>query len=148
MTNRIMIKNISTATVVISVPEINFRRELSPRRAVPLTRNEYDDLVFDPGFNALVRSHYILVTGVEEDKALDTVTEVYDVDAIRTMFENKNYSEFAKFIASAAQAEKDSVVQIAVDNNITDNGFSALIKKYCGIDVISAINTKHLAEEK
>ena len=69
-------------------------------------------------------------------------------DAIRTMFENKNYSEFAKFIASAAQAEKDSVVQIAVDNNITDNGFSALIKKYCGVDVISAINTKHLAEEK
>ena len=34
-----------------------------------------------------------------------------------------------------------------VDNDITDNAFTALIKKYCGVDVISAINMKHQAEE-
>ena len=64
------------------------------------------------------------------------------------MFEKKDYSKFAKFLPNATMAEKDTVVKLAVDNGITDGGFTALIKKYCGVDVISALNIKRQAEEK
>lgn len=144
----ITIKNISTATVVISVPDISFRRSLVPNRQIPITQEEYDNLMFDPGFNGLVRSHYIAINGVTEDKQIDTVTPVFDVTAINEMFKKKDYAAFAKFLPTATSAEKDTVIRLAVDNNITDNGFAALIKKYCDVDVISAINSKHLAEEK
>lgn len=144
----ITIKNISTATVVISVPDISFRRELVPGRTVSLTKDEYDNLVFDPGFNGLVRQHYIAVNGVEEGQKIDTVTPVYDAAKINEIFNKKDYATFAKFIPTAAQAEKDTVIRLAVDNNITDNGFAALIKKYCDVDIISAINNKHLTEEQ
>ena len=63
------------------------------------------------------------------------------------MLEKQDITAFAKFIPNAAPAEKDTVVQLAVDMGITNGGFVTLIKKYCDVDVISAINTKHLVEE-
>lgn len=143
---KIMLKNISTATVY--VVSDRFRRELVPGRAVPISRAVYDDLMFDPGFINLVEGHYVKITGVEEDKAvIENEENVFDFEMIAKMFDEKDYVGFAKFIPTATAAEKDSVVEIAVKKGITDNGFTALIKKYCNVDVIAAINHKHLAEE-
>lgn len=143
---KIMLKNISTATVY--VVSDRFRRELVPGRAVPISRAVYDDLMFDPGFINLVEGHYVKITGVEEDKAvIENEENVFDFEMIAKMFDEKDYVGFAKFIPTATAAEKDSVIEIAVKKGITDNGFTALIKKYCNVDVIAAINHKHLAEE-
>ena len=143
---KIMLKNISTATVYVVSDK--FRRELVPGRAVPISRAVYDDLMFDPGFINLVEGHYVKITGVEDDKAvIENEENVFDFEMIAKMFDEKDYVGFAKFIPTATAAEKDSVVEIAVKKGITDNGFTALIKKYCNVDVIAAINHKHLAEE-
>ena len=143
---KIMLKNISTATVYVVSDK--FRRELVPGRAVPISRAVYDDLMFDPGFINLVEGHYVKITGVEEDKAvIENEQNVFDFEMIAKMFDEKDYVGFAKFIPTATAAEKDSVIEIAVKKGITDNGFTALIKKYCNVDVIAAINHKHLAEE-
>lgn len=144
---KITLKNISTATV--TVVSDKFRRELVPGRVVPISQSIYEDLMFDPGFNNLVSGHYIRVDGVADDEAVAPVEEnVFDVAAIAQMFDTKDYTAFAKFIPNATMAEKDTAVQLAVDKGITDGGFTALIKKYCGVDVISAFNIKHQAEEK
>lgn len=145
--SQITMKNISTANVVVAVPEINFRRELSPGRIVPLTRAQYDDLMFDPGFTTLVRGHYVAIYGVEEEKQVEQVSEVFDTIAISKMLDDQDVTAFAKFIVNAAPAEKETVVQMAVDKGITNGGITALIKKYCDVDVIRAINTKHQVEE-
>lgn len=147
MNNRIMLKNISTATVVV-VSE-KFRRELVPGREVPITRAIYDELMFDPGFINLLEGHFITITGISDDMTVNSQnTKAYDVEEISEMFNNKDYVEFSKFISTATAAEKDTVIKLAVDKGITDAGFTALIKKYCGIDVISSINYKHQSEEK
>ena len=64
------------------------------------------------------------------------------------MIENRDITSFAKYIPVATSAAKDTIVQYVVENNITDNAFTALIKKYCDVDVIQAISVKHQAEEK
>jgi len=64
------------------------------------------------------------------------------------MLDKSDITAFAKFIPTATEAEKDSVVQLAVDKGITHSGFVALIKKYCDVDIINAINVKHQSEEK
>lgn len=145
--SQITIKNISTSNIVISVPEINFRRELSPKRVIPITREQYDDLMFDPGVSTLVRSHYIYIDGVEEETRVDEVTNVFDSTAIEKMLDELDITAFAKFIPTAAPAEKETVVQMAIDKGITHNAITALIKKYCGVDVIKAISIKHDIEE-
>lgn len=145
--SQITIKNISTSNIVISVPEINFRRELSPKRVIPITREQYDDLMFDPGVSTLVRAHYIRIDGVDEETRVDEVTNVFDSTAIEKMLDELDITAFAKFIPTAAPAEKETVVQMAIDKGITHNAITALIKKYCGVDVIKAISIKHDIEE-
>lgn len=141
---KITLKNISSGMVVVLAPDIGFRRELIPGRAVPITEQEYDALIFDPGVDALIQGHTIKIEGVEEDQqvAIDNTT-IYEAADIAKMLKDKDITAFAKFIPNATDSEKDSVVKYAIDNKIVDNAFVALIKKYCDVDVINAINIQH-----
>lgn len=144
----ITIKNISSSLVSLYAPAIHFNRELTPGREIPLSEEEYNELIFDSGFMSLVDSHYIQIKGVEEDQQVEIVTNVFNKDEIEQMLVKNDITAFAKFIPTATDAEKDSVVTLAVQHKITSAGMVALIKKYCGVDIINAINMAHQAEEK
>ena len=146
--DRITIKNVSTSLVSLYVPAIKLNRELTPGRTIPLTKEEYEELTFDPGFMALVNGHYIKVDGVAEEEQVAVVSNVYDKDTIEKMLIKNDVTGFAKFIPNATEAERESAVTLAVEHKITSPGIVALINKYCGVDVINAINMKHDAEEK
>lgn len=144
----IKVKNISSAMVVLAIPELRFRRELAPGREVPISQEEYDTMMFDPGVNTMVQDHYIEFSGIEnEERVIVDESDKFVPSAIKEMLEKQDITSFAKFIPNAAPAEKDTVVKLAIDLGITNSGFAALIKKYCDVDVISAINTKHQLEE-
>ena len=144
----IRIKNISTNLVSLYVPNIHFNRELMPGREIPVSQEEYEELTFDAGFMSLVNGHYLKVIGVEEEQAVEVIENVFEASEIEKMLVNGDVTKFAKFIPNATEAEKESAVTLAVEHKITNAGIVALIKKYCGIDVISAIAAKHDAEEK
>lgn len=145
----ITIKNMSSSMVSLYVPSIRFNRELPPGRVVPLSKEEYEELMYDSGVLALINGHYLKVEGVEEDKQVAVETSpAFDVAAINAMFEKNDITGFAKFIPHATEAERETVVRLAVDKGITSPAFVALIKKYCDVDIINAINIKHQSEEK
>lgn len=144
----VRIKNVSTAQVSINLPIIKLNRQLMPKRVITLTDEEYEELTFDPGAMALINGHYLVVEGLEENKQADVVSNVYTSDAIEKMLLDGDITGFAKFIPNATIAEKESAVTLAVEHKITNAGINALIKKYCGVDVIDAISKKHDAEEK
>ena len=144
----IRIKNVSTSLVSLYVPSIHFNRELIPGRAVPVSREEYEELTFDPGFMALVNGHYIVIEGVSAEQQVAEVGPVFDAGKIQNMLLKNDVSGFAKFIPDATEAEKESAVTLAVEHKITNSGIVTLIKKYCGVDIIDAIAKKHDAEEK
>ncbi len=144
----ITLKNISSATVALSYPEIHFNRSLLPGRVIPLSREQYDEIAFDPGVQNLVSTGYIRIEGVEEGTEAIEGSTALDRSAIQKMIDDRDITAFAKFIPTATLAEKETVVQYVVANNIIDNAFSALIKKYCDVDVVNAISIKHQAEEK
>lgn len=146
--SRITVKNVSTSMVSLFAPAIKLNRELTPGREIPLSQEEYEELTFDPGFMALVNGHYIVVKGVAEEEQVSVVSNVYDKDMIEKMLITNNVTAFAKFIPNATVAEKESAVTLAVEHKITNAGIVALIKKYCDVDIINAINAKHDAEEK
>ena len=144
----IKIKNVSTSLVSLYVPAIKLNRELVPGRAITVSEEEYDELTFDPGFMALVNGHYIAIEGVEANKQVADVGPVFDASHIQKMLVEGDVAAFAKFIPKATDAEKESAVTLAVEHKITNTGIVTLIKKYCDVDVINAINMKHDAEEK
>ena len=144
----IKIKNISTSLVSLYVPNIHFNRELMPGREIPVSQEEYEELTFDTGFMSLVSGHYVKITGVEEEQAVEVVDDVFEASEIEKMLVNNDVTAFSKFIPHATDAEKESAVTLAVEHKVTNSGIVALIKKYCDIDVINAIAAKHDAEEK
>lgn len=143
----ITVKNVSSATVVLTIPELRFHKTLVPGRAIPVSQEEYDTMMFDPGINTMITNHFIVFFGVEDAPQEELQEKVFDPATIKAMLEKQDITNFAKFIQTAAPAEKDTVVKLAVDLGITNSGFVTLIKKYCDVDIISAINTKHLVEE-
>ena len=144
----IKIKNISTSLISLYAPTIHFNRELMPGREIPVSQEEYEELTFDNGFMSLVSGHYLKITGVEEEQQVEVVENIFEASEIEKMLVNNDVPAFAKFIPNATEAEKDSAVTLAVEHKITNAGIVALIKKYCDVDVISAIAAKHDAEEK
>ena len=148
MERKISIKNISSATISLILPYINFRRKLDCGRTIYVSEEEYFELVNDPGFAAMVREHYVSVKGLEEHEVAEIVKgTVYEATDIAAMLDKLDVTAFAKFIPTAAPAEKESAVKLAIDKGITNPAITALIKKYCDVDVIAAINMKHQAEE-
>ena len=144
----IRIKNVSTSMVSLYVPTIKLNRELVPGRVITVTPEDYEELTFDSGFNALVNGHYLKIEGINENQRVDIVSNVVEAQEIEKMLLKGDVTAFAKFIPTATEAEKDSAVTLAVEHKITNAGINALIKKYCGVDVINAIAVKHDAEEK
>lgn len=145
--DKITITNISNATVSLYVPEIRLNRDLIPGRVINIDREMYDDLTLDPGFNSLLRAHYIAVSGIGEDDQVDIITNVYSKNDIEKMLDTLDITAFAKFIPTAAPAEKETVVDLAVEKRIMHPAIIQLIKKYCDRDVIELINMRHQDEE-
>ena len=144
----ISIKNISSAKVNISMPALRFTRSLMPGRTIPLTEEEYLEFTQDNGCMNLLNGHYVKLLGVEEDKQVAPVQNVYEQGEIAAILDKLDVTAFAKFIPNASPAEKETVVKLAVEKGITHSTFVTLIKKYCDVDIINAINMKHQAEEK
>lgn len=148
---KITVKNVSSSKIVLLADGGRFRRELMPTRVCPLTRTDYENLMAEPGVNVLVDGHYIEFSGVEEEDAVNDMsaqTRVYSRDEIKTMLVNRDIAAFIKFLPNARAAEKESVVTLATELNITDPAFIGPINKYCGVDIIQAISVKHQLEEK
>ena len=108
----ISVKNISSAKVNLSIPDIRFNRSLMPGRVITLTEEEYKEFVQEPGCRNLLNGHYIKVTGVEEDRAVEEIDNVFETDDIAAMLDALDITAFAKFIPRATAAEKETVIKL------------------------------------
>lgn len=146
--DKITIKNIGTATVRLIDRETRFNRELLPGREIPISHEQYENFTYDPGFMNILRNGFIKIKGLQEDEITEEIAESYGKEAIKKMYEEHDVTNFVKFIPTASPADRDAAIELARELKITDNAFTALIKKYCGVDIINAINIEHQANEK
>lgn len=143
----ITVKNTSTASVTIIAPDYNFRRELMPGRSIPLPQEVFDELSFDTGFQSMVSGGFIKISGVDTEGIFDAPKEDTEAIEIDTIIKERNVTKFAKLIPTATPAVKDAIVKSMVANNVTDAAFTALVNKYCGVDVLQAITIARQSEE-
>lgn len=144
--SKVNIKNVSSAKISLYVPENHIQRELIPGQSFNVEKDIYDDIILDQGIEALVQGHYIVISGLEEDDAPVLSNPVVTATEIGQMLDDLNITKFASFIPNAAPAEKEAIVDLAVEKKITNNAIVSLIKKYCGRDVIELINMRHQEE--
>lgn len=137
----IKVKNISSSNVTLICTPLRFRRPLTPSREIALTREIYDELSFDPGFQTMVEIGILKVSGAEEENAavIESSMITLSREEIKKMFDDKDYTSFAKAIQDASPATKESIMAIAVEMRIADKGFASLIDKYCNTNILDAI---------
>lgn len=137
----IKVKNISSSNVTLICTPLRFRRPLTPSREIALTREIYDELSFDPGFQTMVEIGILKVSGAEEENAavIESSMITLSREEIKKMFDDKDYTGFAKAIQDASPATKESIMAIAVEMRIADKGFASLIDKYCNTNILDAI---------
>lgn len=147
--SKVLLKNTSNANVIISAQDLKFRRELIPSRTITIEKEEYTELAFDPGFQALIDGGFItVVSGLEENETPAVNVTTTTKEEVRKIYQDKNYQEFIKLVKNASISAKEIITSVAVEDKITDNGFIQLIKQYCdNFDVIGAINFQHQATE-
>ena len=135
--------------VVISVPDLDFRRELVPSRTVSVAKEKFEELAFDPGLQSLIRGGFLTVSGLDEEEASMVeapLGETTTREDVKKIYKAKDY---AKLVKNASPAAKEIITQVAVEEKLTDTGFVQLIKQYCdNFDVIGAINFQHQATEE
>lgn len=148
--DKVFIQNISSSMVTIVAPDARFRRELIPNRTIEINHEIYEELMFDPGMQNLIKAGFLRITGenIEEAKTIveDAGVNSLDETSVKKMFDSKDITAFAKLIPNASPATKETIVKVAVENNMVDRPFVALIDKYCGIDLIEAISKQRQAE--
>ena len=148
----VSIKNTSNSNVVISVPDLDFRRELVPSRTVSIEKEKFAELAFDPGLQSLIRGGFLTVSGLDEEEASMVeapLGETTTREDVKKIYKTKDYAKFVKLVKNASPAAKEIITQVAVEEKLTDTGFVQLIKQYCdNFDVIGAINFQHQATEE
>ena len=148
----VSIKNTSNSNVVISVPDLDFRRELVPSRTVSIEKEKFEELAFDPGLQSLIRGGFLTVSGLDEEEVSMVeapLGETTTREDVKKIYKAKDYAKFVKLVKNASPAAKEIITQVAVEEKLTDTGFVQLIKQYCdNFDVIGAINFQHQATEE
>lgn len=153
--SKFSIKNVSTANTVLVCENLRFRRELAPNRSLNnLDQETFEELCAEPGIQVMIANGFLKVKADDEagqeiikESAAEADREVLSYDEVKEIFANKDYTKFTKTIANATPATKDNFVRAAVEMKIVDNGFTALIKKYCGVDVMQAITIDSQTEK-
>lgn len=146
---KVSIKNISSATTVLTCDSLRLRRELIPGRAISLDSESFEELSFEPGVQTMIEQGFIKVTPVDEETkdALSGVLSesnysICSYEEVKEILSSKNYTKFAQTLPKASPATKDSFVKAAIELNAVDSAFVDLIKKYCGVDILKAITLR------
>lgn len=145
--SKVRIKNISTYTVDVVLPNVRYRRDLAPGQIAPLPEDVFEEFNYDPGCRNWVKNGFLkVITEDEEVKSqLAPEPENVDVDVLKVLTEG-TVADLNKLLKNSTEVIRDKIVMLAVQNNITDAARCALIKSYCEVDVLTAVANQRAVE--
>lgn len=155
MDNRkVLLVNMSQATVNFSVPNSNFSRTLKGEGAktyVPF------DIMFEglsePGVDILFQEGFLHIEDKQDriDLGLDTIAEsdatLMSREEMLEILKENNPVKVKAVLDSLALEQKKKLAHIAIENDIYTAGLAKLIKDATGIDILAAIKNKRDAAE-
>lgn len=138
---KVRIKNISNYSLLIVLPNARYRRDLLPGQTTPpLTEDVFEEFNYDAGCRAWVRNGFLSVITEDEEikQSVEAAPENAEIDVVKVLTEG-TVVELSKLLKNGTEVIRDKVVEAAIKHNVTDAARSALIKNYCGVDVLQAI---------
>lgn len=141
----IKIKNPSSANVTVVLEDIHYRRQLHPMAEALITKEVYEAMKYDAGCVNMIREGYLTFIlppeMMEEDKPEpELLKEVQIPTSIKKLLKEGTITDLAKLLKTATDAEKETIVSVAISESVADPARCKLIKDNCGVDVIKAMS--------
>ena len=143
-------------TVILSVPDLHFRREFRRKGAkVLVDKDILEEAIFNPGIEALFQSGALYIEdlavkkelGLEPEDAKEPENIIVLNDAqIKRYLTVAPTHELKEIVEKLTPESKNELVEYAIANNISDYNKVKILKEATGIDVLNAIKLRH--EEK
>ncbi|MDD4876979.1 MAG: hypothetical protein PHQ86_07640 [Dehalococcoidales bacterium] len=154
-TTKIPVKNTSNNELLISLPDIRFKRKWPAGATFKIDLSILQEAIYDGGFMTLMNKGILFIDskearvelGLEEEDAKEPTIKVYTGAQILKLLKASPTDEFVAALDSMSNEQRLMVADIAIEQKTTDINKAEAIKKACGVDVVKAIQLKAQNEE-
>jgi len=156
--NMILLESKSDATLVVSLPELNYYRTWTAKgMKLPMDKDMLEQAIYDPGFNYLLKTGMLFIHDMElkKDLGLEPVdatepTNIIELtDALLSrMIKAMPIDELKKTMAKLSAPQKAELAEYAIEHN-ADLNMSKIdyLSEATGKNLLNAIKNAKAAEE-
>ena len=141
MADLVTVENRTAGKIVYQIPDRHIRRELAPRQAVRVPKEEIEALSYTAGGLDLIRNHLL----VKDEQVLDELNihrepEYYmNADNVAKLIREGSLNEFKDAIDFAPDGVVDMIKDLSVQMPLNDFSKRQALKEMTGFDVDKAI---------
>lgn len=154
LVRKVKVQNMTRGTVTYLVDNKGVRRTFKPKTPMNVPFEELEEALFDPGVAVMFSTGMLAVMDEKDSvdlglKGEDGIVEtiVADEKTILNLLKGEN-GAFFTFMQNASVAARNSAVQLAIENEITDKAKAKIIKDIANADIVKTILRKREEEEE
>lgn len=156
--NKVTLTNMCKHAVTLSFPELRITRTFAGKGAhVSFDKDIFMEMVYDPGLMYMLENGMLFLDDMDIKKELglepEDATEPQNI-RILTDAEIKRYltvlpvGELTGVLKKLKKEQIDSVIDYAIEHELTDISRCDILKKMTGRDVIRAVQLNRAAKEE
>lgn len=141
MAELVTVENRTAGKIVYQIPDRRIRRELAPRQAIRVPKDEIEALSYTAGGLDLIRNHLL----VKDEQVLDDLNihrepEYYmNADNVAKLIREGSLNEFKDALDFAPEGVKEMIKDLSVQIPLNDFSKRQALKEMTGFDVDAAI---------
>lgn len=141
MADLVIVENRAAGKIVYRIPDRGIRRELAPRQAIRVPKEEIEALSYTEGGLDLIRNHLL----VKDEQILDDLNihrepEYYmNADNVAKLIKEGSLNEFKDALDFAPDGVVDMIKDLSVQIPLNDFSKRQALKEMTGFDVDAAI---------
>ncbi len=141
MADLVTVENRTAGKIVYQIPDRHIRRELAPRQAVRVPKEEIEALSYTAGGLDLIRNHLLVKDEqVLNDLSIHREPEYYmNADSVAKLIREGSLNEFKDAIDFAPDGVVDMIKDLSVQMPLNDFSKRQALKEMTGFDVDKAI---------
>lgn len=144
--SQVKVKNLSTFTITINLPNVRFRRDLAPKQTMVLPEDVFDEFNYDPGCQNFIKGGFVQV--ITDDVELKSQLSVQpekktaaDVN-VKYLLTEAPVKDLITVVKDKelSPALKEEFIETARELKITDLARCNVLKQYLGFDCFKAVS--------
>ena len=155
---KVMVRSTVDHIVGVSLPAQNFRREwVRSGQEIPMDLDLLREAIFDPGFEYMLKQGMLYIDDMDVKIELglepETAKEPEEIIVLndgqkRRLLTVAPISELDEMMKKLSYEQQQGLVAFAIKNELIDLDRADVLKKYTGIDALSAIQTQRAMKEE